>query len=43
VAPMNNSYDERDKEELVFHSRSQHPFKTIGQIKMPLTGQKRGF
>ena len=43
VAPMNNSYDERDKDELVLHSRAQNPFKTIGQIKMPLTGQKRGF
>ena len=43
VAPMNNSYDERDKDELVLHSRAQNPFKTIGQAKMPLTGQKRGF
>ncbi len=43
VAPMNNSYDERDKDELVLHSRAQNPFKTIGQTKMPLTGQKRGF
>jgi hypothetical protein len=43
VAPMNNSYDERDKDELVLHSRAQNPFKTIGQTKMPLTSQKRGF
>ena len=43
VAPMNNSYDERDKDELVLHSRAQNPFKTVGQTKMPLTGQKRGF
>ena len=43
VAPMNNSYDERDKYELVLHSRAQNPFKTIGQTKMPLTSQKRGF
>ena len=43
VAPMNNSYDERDKDELVLHSRAQHPFKTISQIKSALSGQKRGF
>ena len=43
VAPMNNSYDERDKDELVLHSRAQNPFKTIGQTKIQLTGQKRGF
>ena len=43
VAPMNNSYDERDKDELVLHSRAQNPFKTLGQTKMPLTSQKRGF
>jgi len=41
--PMTNGYDERDKEELVFHSRAQNPFKTISQTKSALSGQKRGF
>jgi hypothetical protein len=41
--PMTNGYDERDKDELVFHSRAQHPFKTISQTKSALSGQKRGF
>ena len=40
---MNNSHDERDKDELVTHSRAQHPFKTTSQIKSALSGQKRGF
>ena len=40
---MNNSHDERDKDELVLHSRAQHPFKTTSQIKSALSGQKRGF
>ena len=40
---MNNSHDERDKDELVMHSRAQHPFKTTSQIKSALSGQKRGF
>jgi hypothetical protein len=31
---MTNGYDERDKDELVFHSRAQHPFKTVGQKKV---------
>ena len=43
IEPMNNGYDERDKDELVMHSRAQHPFKTISQIKSALSGQKRGF
>ena len=43
IEPMTNGYDERDKDELVMHSRSQHPFKTISQIKSALSGQKRGF
>ena len=43
IEPMTNGYDERDKDELVMHSRAQHPFKTIGQIKSAFTGQKRGF
>ena len=43
VAPMTNGYDERDKDELVFHSRAQHPFKTISQAKSALSGQKLGF
>ena len=43
IEPMTNGYDERDKDELVMHSRTQHPFKTVGQIKGALSGQKRGF
>ena len=43
IEPMTNGYDERDKDELVFHSRAQHPFKTISQTKSTLSGQKRGF
>ena len=43
IEPMANGYDERDKDELVMHSRAQHPFKTISQIKSALSGQKRGF
>jgi hypothetical protein len=43
IEPMTNGYDERDKDELVMHSRTQHPFKTISQIKSALSGQKRGF
>ncbi len=42
-APRTDGYDERDKDELVTHSRAQHPFKTISQIKSALSGQKRGF
>ena len=43
IEPMTNGYDERDKDELVFHSRAQHPFKTISQTKSALSSQKRGF
>ena len=43
IEPMTNGYDERDKDELVIHSRAQHPFKTVSQIKSALSGQKRGF
>ena len=43
IEPMTNGYDERDMDELVFHSRAQHPFKTVGQIKSAFSGQKRGF
>ena len=43
TAPVTNGYDERDKDELVMHSRVQHPFKPISQIKSTLSGQKRGF
>ena len=39
IEPMTNGYYERDKEELVFHSRAQHPFKTVSQIKNAFTGQ----
>lgn len=42
-APRTDGYDERDKDELVMHSRAQHPFKTTSQIKSALSGQKRGF
>lgn len=41
--PINAGYDERDKDELVLHSRAQNPFKTISQTKSALSGQKRGF
>ena len=43
TAPMTNGYDERDKDELVIHSRAQQPFKTVSQTKSALTGQKGGF
>ena len=43
IEPMTNGYDERDKNELVFHARAQHPFKTTSQKKSALSGQKRGF
>ena len=43
IEPMTKGYDERDKDELVMHSRTQHPFKTISQIKSALSGQKRDF
>jgi hypothetical protein len=43
IEPLNNSYGERDMDELVMHSRAQHPFKTISQIKNGLSNQKRGF
>jgi hypothetical protein len=36
IESMTNGYDERDKVELVMHSRAQHPFKTVGQIKSAL-------
>ena len=41
--PINAGYDERDKDELVLHSRAQNPFKTLSQTKSALSGQKRGF
>ena len=34
TAPMTNGYDERDKDELVIHSRAQQPFKNMSQKKM---------
>jgi len=43
IESMTNGYDERDRDELVMHSRAQHPFKTISQTKSALSGQKRGF
>ena len=43
TVPMTNGYDERDKDELVMHSRAQHPFKTVSQIKSAFSGQKSGF
>ena len=43
TAPRTHGYDERDKDELVTHSRAQHPFKTTRQIKSALSVQKRGF
>jgi hypothetical protein len=38
-----NGYDERDKDELVFHPQALQPFKTISQRKGALSGQKHGF
>jgi hypothetical protein len=38
IEPMTNGYDERDKDELVLHSRAQHPFKTISQLKSAFSG-----
>jgi len=38
IEPMTNGYDERDKDELVMHSRAQHPFKTTSQIKSAVSG-----
>jgi hypothetical protein len=43
IEPMNNSLDDREKDELIMHSRSEHPFKTVSQIKSKLTGRNRGF
>ena len=43
IEPMTNGYDERDRDELVMHSRAQHPFKSVGQIESAFSGQKRGF
>jgi len=34
IESMTNGYDERDKDELVMHSRAQHPFKAGSQIKV---------
>ena len=42
TAPVTNGYDERDKDELVIHSRAEQPFKTMSQTKSALTGQKGG-
>ena len=33
-------YSERDKDELVFHSRFDNPFKTVSQTQSGLTSQK---
>ena len=43
IEPLNNSYDERDMDELVIHSRARNPFKTVSQMKSTFSGQKRGF
>ncbi len=43
IEHMTNGYDERDKDELVYHSRAQHPFKTISPAKIAFSSQKRGF
>jgi hypothetical protein len=40
---VNAGYDERDKDELVLHSRAQNPFKTVAQTKSAMSDQKRGF
>ena len=38
--PVNNSYSERDKDELVFHSRAENPFKTVSQTQNGITSHK---
>jgi len=43
IEPMTNGYYERDKDELVMHSRVQYPFNTSSLIKSALSSQKRGF
>lgn len=43
IEPLNNSYEERDMDELVMHSRARNPFKTVSQMKSTFSGQKRGF
>ena len=43
IEPKTDGYDEREKDELVLHSRAQHPFKTTSQIKSAFSGQKHGF
>ena len=34
IEPLNNSYDDRDMDELVMHSRAQNPFKPSRKIKV---------
>ena len=43
IEPLNNSYDDKDMDELVMHSRGQNPFKSASQIKSAFSGQKRGY
>ena len=43
IDPMNDGYDERDKDELVMLSRERNPFKTLSQMKSAFSAQKRGF
>jgi len=43
IEPLNNSYDERDMDELVMHSRAQNPFKPSRKIKSTFSSQKHGF
>ena len=43
IDPMNDGYDERDKDELVMLSRERNPFKTLSQMKSAVSAQNRGF
>ena len=43
IEPINDGYDERDKDELVMLSRERNPFKTLSQMKSAVSAQKRGF
>ena len=43
IEPINDGYDERDKDELVMLSRERNPFKTLSQMKSAVSAQNRGF
>jgi hypothetical protein len=43
TVPITNGFDDGNKDDLVFHSSSQDPFKSIGQTKSAVSNQKRSF